>query len=434
MKRITFFIAFFIAGLINLQAQTDVSSGPNYKSLESKLEKSNKTIEDPKKNAVPKTWVERAKLFQEIAEVNTQNLRAGMSSTEIKLFFKDPKEVKTFQNGKEQWIYERMILDIENAVLKDWKETQVIHPKPLDEALACYNKAIELDTEGKLTKKIGENLKGLKELYQKKALNCYSIQDFACSSESFKKEVTISEMKQVNVIDTLIIYYTGLTANESKNYDDAITFFQKAADLKYKEPGLYNNLYKAYLAKGDSAKAFTSLKQGFATYPENVGILIEIINYYLITNESQAALEYLDKAKKNDPGNKSFYFADGTLYDKIGNMDKAVESYKKAMELDPNYFDAYFNLAVVYFNNAVKLTEVANSELDNKKYLDKKAIADEEFKKVIPHMEKAYDIAKASPDGAINTRSALDTLKTLYYRLKMTDQLDRVNKLLQDLK
>jgi tetratricopeptide (TPR) repeat protein len=241
-------------------------------------------------------------------------------------------------------------------------------------------------------------------------------------------------MKQVNVIDTLIIYYTGLTANESKNYDDAITYFQKAADLKYKEPGLYNNLYKAYLAKGDSTKAFNSLKQGFAAYPENVGILIEIINYYLITNESQAALEYLEKAKKNDPGNKSFYFADGTLYDKIGNMDKAVESYKKAIELDPNYFDAYFNLAVVYFNNAVKLTEVANSELDNKKYLDKKTIADEEFKKVIPHMEKAYEIAKASPDGATNMRSALETLKTLYYRLKMTDQLDRVNKLLQDLK
>ncbi len=434
MKRITFFIALFIAGLINLQAQTDVSSGPNYKSLESKLEKSNKTLEDPKKSAAPKTWIERAKLFQEVAEVNTQNLRAGMSATEIKLLFKDPKEVKTLQNGKEQWVYERMVLDIENAVLKDWKETQVIHPKPLDEAFACYNKAIELDTEVKLTKKIAEGLKSLKDLYQKKALNCYSIQDFACSSESFKMEVNISEMKQVNIIDTVIIYYTGLTSNENKNYEDAIKYFQKAADLKYKEPGLYNNLYKAYLAKGDSAKAFNSLKQGFAAYPENVGILIEIINYYLITNNSQAALEYLEKAKKNDPTNKSFYFADGTLYDKIGNMDKAVESYKKAIELDPIYFDAYFNLAVVYFNNAVKLTEVANSELDNKKYLDKKVIADEEFKKVIPFMEKAYEIAKSSPEGATNMKSALETLKTLYYRLKMNDQLERVNKLLQEIK
>jgi Flp pilus assembly protein TadD len=156
----------------------------------------------------------------------------------------------------------------------------------------------------------------------------------------------------------------------------------------------------------------------------------------LITNNSQAALEYLDKAKKNDPNNKSFYFADGTIYDKIGNMDKAVEAYNKAIAIDPNFYDAYFNLAVVYFNSAVKLTEAANAELDNKKYQDKKNLADEEFKKAIPHMEKAYEVAKGltTPEAPANMKQALETLKQLYYRLKINDQLERVTKLLQDMK
>jgi hypothetical protein len=99
-------------------------------------------------------------------------------------------------------------------------------------------------------------------------------------------------------------------------------------------------------------------------------------------------------------------------------------------------------LGVIYFNSGVKLTEAANNEPDDKKYIEKKKIADDEFKKVIPYMEKAYSIISntaltdnADTNKAImeNKRATLETLKTLYYRLKMTSQFDKTTKLLQEL-
>lgn len=436
MKRIPFIFALCVLALTYIHAQdAPTGGGLDYKTLEGKLEKSNKTIEDPKKNINPKTWLERAKLFQNIGEVNIDNLRIGMPASEMKLFFRqEPKEIKKI-DGKEEHVFEHVTIILENGNVKGWNETQKIVPNPLDDALTCYKKAIELDTEGKNAAKIVEGLKKLKSLYEKNALNGYNLQDYKSSVDAFKSIISINEMKEINVIDTTTIYYAGVAAFEGNMPDDAIKYLRKAAELNFKDPFLYVRLSKVCLTQGDSTEAVNMLKKGLEIYPDNVSILVEMINYYISKGESKTTLEYLEKAKKNDPKNQTFYFVEGVLYDKLGDMEKSVQAYNKAIEIDPNYFDAYYNLGVIYFNNAVKMVEKANAEMDNAKYLEKKAAADEEFKKVIPYMEKAYEIAKqqTTADSKTNQRQSLETLKTLYYRLKMNDHLDRVTKLLQEL-
>jgi tetratricopeptide (TPR) repeat protein len=61
------------------------------------------------------------------------------------------------------------------------------------------------------------------------------------------------------------------------------------------------------------------------------------------------------------------HFKDGFGYQNEGNLDKAIEEYKKAIELNPNYLQAHMNLGAVYiqqkkydqaieeFNTVVKL-------------------------------------------------------------------------------
>lgn len=439
MKRISILFLVLITSLASSYAQV----GVNYKSLEDKLAKSNAAIQDEKKAGLAKTWLERAKTLQEIADAHSLYLRAGMSATEAKLFFKEPKEMKTYPDGREEYVYDRFSMFFEGGTLKYWVETQPILPTALDDAAAAYKKAKELDVENKLEKKIIEGLKALRDLNNKLALNYFYQKDYVSSYKSFDNFLKLGEIKGVSdKIDTVVIYYTGVTAQSAKMYDEAIQYYNKAKELQYKDPYLYTSLKECYLAKGDSAAALTSLQEGLKAFPQNVVVLTELINYYLIKGEGEKALDYLQKAKAQDPGNKSYYFAEGTLFDKMGRVDDAVIAYKKALSIDSSYFDAYFNLGVLHFNNAVKLSEAANNEPDNKKYVEKKKIADDEFLKVIPYMEKAYKIissVQASNDPNVNKatldnkRSTLETLKTLYYRLKMNDQLERVNKLLQEL-
>lgn len=429
MKRISLLFALIVAGLLNLAQAQDGSTAPSFDAIQKKLQKNEQATQDPKKGSDPKTWIERAKIFQEAAEANTSMLRNGMSATELKILFKEPKEVRQVEKdgvAMEQHVYDKIIVNMEGGNVKSWEETQVINPNALREALNSYNKAIELDKDGKNKKKISDGLNELKGKFEKQALNEYNLKNFEKSYNAFSSMVEIGENPLVKTSDTLIVYYTGVTANEAGKPAEAIKYFQKALDMNYSSPTIYLDLNKAYSATGDSAQALASLQNGFNKYPDNVSILIELINYYLVKGQSQEALEYLGKAKASDPNNKSFHFAEGTLYDKMGKSEEAIKAYNKAIELDPAYFDAYYNAAVVYYNSAVKLMEDAVNEQDNKKYLEKKAVAEEEFKKAIPYMEKASEI---NPKDI----SSLQTLKALYYRLKMNDKLEAVNQKIKEI-
>lgn len=513
MRNIIVLLALLIAGITNINAQ---ESTLDYNDLSGKLEKSNKNLENPKKNVDPKFWIERGKLFTDIADVNIQLLRYGLTQTEMALYpmYKEPKEKKKEKDkeGKDLdvYVYERVIVTLRNGKVENWKETQTIVPKPLDEALACFKKAGELDVEKKYDKKIGEGLKTLKEAYRKAAINCYNLEDMMCSFTNFKDMVDIGEMRQVNVVDTGVIYNAGFTAVQAGLNDDAIKYLNKAVDLKYTgDPLLFANLKKAYMAKGDTVSALNILKKGFAMYPNDLSLIIELVNFYITTGEKDAALEYLAKAKQNDPKNRSFYYAEGALYDKmcsvidnkINDLDankktdiskldenkkaefkatgnniqkykpiddkykklradldqkyavkedslaavlkemqtKALEQYKQAIEVDPMYFDAYYNMGVMFFNNGVKLSDQAGKEVDDKKYEAKKNASDEEFKKAIPYMENAYEVnqkTKVTPENSAdiqkNRKATLDVLKLLYYRLKMDDQFNRIKKLQEE--
>jgi tetratricopeptide (TPR) repeat protein len=96
-----------------------------------------------------------------------------------------------------------------------------------------------------------------------------------------------------------------------------------------------------------------------------------------------------------------------------GYIAAAEASYKKAVELDANNFDATYNLGALYFNKGVKMNEAANMIDDTKKFEAAKAEADKVFDQSLPILEKAYSI---NPDD----KGVLISLKQLYYR-KMVD-------------
>ena len=147
-----------------------------------------------------------------------------------------------------------------------------------------------------------------------------------------------------------------------------------------------------------------------------------IINYYLLDAEdAEEAFKYLKVARENDPSNPQFYSAEAHLYDKMGDTETAKEKYKKAIEMDPDFFEAYYNIGVLYFNEGVELTDQANQITDNAKYQKAKEKADNKFKEALPYLEKSHEL-KPSDQGIMST------LKTLYYRLQMNEKYEELNK------
>jgi tetratricopeptide (TPR) repeat protein len=419
-----------IFSFVYAQAQETGTPTLNYGMLQKKLEKSDLAIKHPKKSVQAKTWFLRGELFQDINDVNIEFLRYGMSTMETKLFMKEPNEVKTVEEGgtvKQIYVYPRINLTFENDGLTSWEETEVIYPDPLPEALAAYNKALELDEKGSLEKKIKENLERLKKQFESKAIKGFNDGDYDASLTAFENIMEVSKSKVYEgYIDTIVIYNAALAAKNAGRHEKAIQYFNRAIDLGYGGSDAYYLLKSEYILVNDSNAAIRILEEGFKEYPDTSLILIEIVNYYLTSGDAEKGLEYLELAEKQETNNPSIYFAKGTLFEKSGNKEKALEAYNAAIAIDPNYFNAYFNIGALYYNNAVELYDKANALEDLDAYNEAKAIADNELKKAIEPMEKAYQIDPKE-------KATLETLQTIYYRLQMIDKYEEIKKKLSEM-
>ena len=403
MKRTIFLFALILSVSAAFAQKGKVTSAETFKDagkLDKALEAIESTVDPANEKAEktidwPKTWEVRGQIYQELFKTKDEN-------------------------------YKKLAKD------------------PLFVALDSYKKALQLDEKGHNANFIKIQLTYLTTDLTNQAVQAFNNNDYNLALESFKKILEIDDMPlmkekdQPAAIDTVVIFNAGLAAYNAEKYDEAIKFYQKAADYDYNGARTYELISSSYILQQDTASALKALQKGFEKYPDNSSIMVSMINIYLNANKVDDAMKYLQLAIKQDPNNASFYFAQGSLFDKTGDTEKAIDSYKQAISLKDDFADAYYNLGAIYYNKGVKQIDVANAVPTNQpdKYEQEKAKADDFFKEAIPPMEKAAKNAASATDEKSKETysSSLETLKTLYYRLKMMDKFDDVNSKLQELK
>lgn len=389
----------------------------NYTTLEASVKRSDSQIENEKKNVKSNTWIYRAKVMTDIANVYNQYIAPGAAASTMMFALGSANQIETItEDGQtfEIHYFDRVKVKVSNGVIQSYEETDPIVKNPLDEAVASINKAIELNTDGKADKKIADAIEEVLPLLKFSGVEKIRNSDYNSAVELFKNFFALSKTSYYEApVDTNVLYFTAYSAFLDEKYETAKTYAQETKSYNYDEPYNYYILSKSCFELGDSTAGLEYLKEGFQKYADNEYIINELINFYLLKDKAEEALEYIGVAKKNSPENATYLFAEGTLYDKMGKPEKAEESYKQALEIDPEFFNANFNLSVLYYNTAVKLFGDADKEKDDKKYEALKAEALTYIEKAVKPMEDALSIA-----GDDTKNEVLENLKTYYFRLR----------------
>ena len=293
----------------------------------------------------------------------------------------------------------------------------------------AFTKAKELDTKGEYKRLIEVANINLAQYKLTQGVKEYSGKKFDLAYNSFDR------YRQYMPDDTNAIYYTGLAAVNLNNYPVAITHYNKLLTTNYSKNDLiYFELSNAYLNIKDTVGAIKSVNEGIAKYPANSDLRKRQIEIYLRTGKKQEVLNQLDATIKNDPKNKQLYYYAGIAYSQLAeeikdqlpktkdvaakaklqeqkkaDFSKAAEMYKKALELDPNFFEANLNMGYVLLSPAIDTYNDANKLPANKQKEFDAAVAksNELFDMAKPYLLKAVDIDPKSPD-------ALENLKTYY--------------------
>ena len=196
------------------------------------------------------------------------------------------------------------------------------------------------------------------------------------------------------------MFNQGIAAYNAKKYEAAAQAFLAAHEIKtylgedFKDAEVNTSLaanyaVEDYLAakKYDEAIAFASKIS--EAMPKNIDILISLVNINLQKGDVAATETYINKALALDPLNKQLYYVLGTSYMDKKENDKATAALQKAIEIDPNYNEALYQLGAHLYNLAVEKRN-ATVELD---YKDPKAVkleaeATELFKQALVPLEK----------------------------------------------
>ena len=415
MKR----ILIALAVLLSVQVADAQTKTPE--AAKKAVESAEAAAANPKKAAKLATWTKLASAYMDAYSAPAGAAWLGASKQELQILMGNQKPISTEnvvvagdQLVKEVYADKEFYYNV-NGQLAIINVTKPVVEDVLAKAAEAYRKAGELDTKGSKSKDIMAGLSNVASKYIDDGMNCYQFGDLAKASQLFEKAVNVSAMAPLSKVDTTALYNAAYTAWAGKDYERAKNFFERclAANYYYDGGEVFAKLGDVYTNLGDAKKGAETLEQGFVKFPQSQSILIGLINYYMTSGENTDRLfSLIDEAKKNEPNNASLYYVEGNIYKELKNIEKAVESYYKCAEINPEYEFGYIGAGILYYELAIELQEKAGNELDDNKYNELVGQLEQALKDALDPFEKAYAESK---DDQLKVSEA-EYLKNIYYR------------------
>ncbi len=317
-------------------------------------------------------------------------------------------------------------------------EFRALADNPVDKADEAMKKAAELDVDDEFMLEIQQLMLFMSELVFNEGVEAYTEEDWTAASAYFYRAYDIS--KDFAAKDTTTLYNAALAAELAQDFDKAYEWYSKLIEMDYDDPYLYSSLSNLALHREDTEEAGNILKEGRARYPDNLDLIFAEANLHIQTGDIQEAERVLDLAIEHDPENPALYFAFGANYDRMAQdtvyyskeerefaFDEAVKAYETAIELEPELFDAIYNLGALYFNRGLMLLQEAENRLrenqDFAQYEEDEKEIREVWMNAQPYLEQAYDLI--DEDHEYFT-TVLISMAELYLRTGQEDKFKEI--------
>jgi tetratricopeptide (TPR) repeat protein len=279
---------------------------------------------------------------------------------ECKRLIDDAKEHPKTSNSAKMWVYRAAVyFEIARKVDDLNKET----PDAIKIAAESLFKCSETDAKSQWKEQFDFYLLNVANVLFNAAVSEYQSAKYDKALEYYQLTSklipldTKGDLKTININEDLVLqysYYAAMAKGDTKLTKEYIT---KLIDHNFNDPKIFSALAKVYLDELDTTSALKALATGRERFSSDQDLMNMELDIYLKQGKTDILLKKLADAIAADDQNKIYYFARAATYEKLGKADLAESDYLKSVELDPEYYDANFNLGVLQVNKARPIIE-----------------------------------------------------------------------------
>lgn len=315
---------------------------------------------------------------------------------------------------------------------------------PYKEAVSSYLKVVELKPNYE-EQQVNTALYNGAFYYYQEALESFNSEDFGKAYNLAGQTVYIGNLdggkrfEKYPSLDTIVAVAQTIQAMSAYNQND----FEKAEPaliivkdnpIESRED-IYLLLAELYRKNEQNKKELAILTEARQKYPSNTNIRNLEINYYVRTKQQDLLIKKLEEAVASEPDNALYRYNLGKAFMGMAfpedNSEIVEDKYKmfvlnaekgylKAIELAPSNVSYHYDMGVLYYNQAAKITNKMNdlgrSDEDDKLYKELETVRNGLFAKALPELQQVYDAFKTEPSSLSTEEKVLyqSTLVSIY--------------------
>tara|TARA_B100000795_G_scaffold194471_1_gene148703 strand:- start:14039 stop:15304 length:1266 start_codon:yes stop_codon:yes gene_type:complete len=298
-------------------------------------------------------------------------------------------------------------------------------------AAVAFIKAKELDVNKVNQGIINNGLDNTRVALFNSAVTDSQAKKYASAGEKFYLSYTVKN-------DTIDLYYAAESMISAKDYDASLDYYQQLLAMnytgikkqyialrieddetvtfaseadrnselisgKYTKPSermsgsvkgdILKNVVLILSSKGENDKAIALMQEAREQNPTDITLIrAEAEMVYKMGNIGRYDV-LMQQVLDFDPTDPEPYYNIGVVAASTGNATKAMEYYKKALALKPDYPSAQVNLGALILNDELKIVDEMNSlgmsRADSKRYDVLEAKREGLYKEALPYLESA---------------------------------------------
>lgn len=266
-------------------------------------------------------------------------------------------------------------------------------------------------------------------LDQKDTINLYYAASTFVNAKQYTKALELYDnLKKMNYSGKGTSYFA---VNKLNSQED---FFTTAAErdrmvklgthekprteaIPSKKGEIYKNIALILVQDGKTEEAKKAVADARKADPSDNSLALTEANLYLESKDFETYKKLIGEILAQNPNDADLTFNLGVISGNAGNKADAEKYYLKAIEIKPDYINAYINIAALKLEGEKVIIEEMNklgtSTKDTKRYDELKKKREDLFKSTIPFLKKGVELDPKNEDVS-------KTLIGVYNALEMT--------------